>query len=1289
MAFFSSISRVLELSGSGAKSNIAETEVQLAIRRGDAARDRQQWRIASDEYRAAVAGEDELPHIWVQLGHALKEQQDLIGAMQAYQKAVILFPQDSETHVHLAHVFKRLAQYDRAIVHFLSAFHFGLESLTEERELLHLLAGEVNKGRSWEIRAWVGELDRLPAHGEESLFLDNLREMIAWNINGNDGERRVDDGGPVMVFDISDLIGFWDWSRLPTGIQRVQIEVIESALERHDLGDLRLICFIDGRDDWLEVPARMFQQLASLTRVDGRIDDKEWLSAKARLDVQLSLARPFVFPVGALLINLGTSWMLQNYFLYVRQAKQTRKIRYVPFVHDLIPVMLPGHHTLELTQDFINWALGVFDHADHFLVNSQNTRSDLLKVADRLGHPVDPEDVAVIPLDSDFRRADAAELADEVLGKWHLEPGNFVLFVSTVESRKGHFLAFEAWSRMIAELGADNVPQLVCVGSRGWLNGRVYERLATDSVLARKVTMLSGLPDPELTLLYRTCRFTIYPSLYEGWGLPVTESLCYGKVPLISDAASLPEAGGEFAVYFASGSADEFERAARRLLSDGDYRDEIERRIATEFRPRSWGDMSKQMIDQLVRFFELDNQDSSVPAAPVATPLAQVGFWHPLRRQRESHLWPGMSSGEKYRSNLGWHWPDERGCRVKDSGGELTMRIPGPHGPLRMMIGLRSDDHQQARYSIVCGACRQEGAVEPNALSWVWLDIPASHVSHEIRIDLLAHPNCDGHCATYVVKGFHILEAENEQSRRDFVEAVTLNRLDLLDVFSERRELHLASGPIGFGELQYFGPRIKVYQTADADNYAEMLNITSRANRRYCERYGIEFETFLGIKRGYFPWHAAFNRIIYLKEQMDAGYDGWILYLDADAYVYGQGCDVRDLIKGGDGDFYFAPGGGSGKKWDVNDGVFIINLGSSAARELIDAWYENFMETPDEVMQEAHDWYMIKADQQRLHEILMERPDLLDRLSMVPRQVLNDENACFIRQVLRVAGTPEERLKIIKDGVEQAVSGKNDVAKSFISWTEQEILGENNFKNTELVKTKIKLFQTADQFKYINIINITEAANKRYCDLHDIAYEKYIGVKRGYYSWQATFNRIIYLREQLVAGYDGWVIYLDADAYIFGQGYDIRELLDRGDGDYYFSPGGPTRQKWDINAGVFIINLGSTAGRDLVNCWYTHFLRTSEMEVRRASDWGMITDDQARLQEILRTRPDLLQRLAVVPRALFNSEQGSFIRQILRAAGSHEQRLHKLRQGVAEAVSGDQDAATAFGWWDEATVIAT
>lgn len=751
------------------------------VRRGDEARARRDWAAAASAYRAAVEVDPTLVPIWIQLGHALKECNQLAAAAEAYAEAARQQPGLAEAHIFLAHICKQLGRTDQAIVHFVKGLHAGERGSSQADELIRLMAQRGEKGRSALISLLRDTIDHLPTSASEAPMIGHIRRIIAETSPAH-APQKLGDGRSALVFDISDLISYYNNARLPTGIQRVQIETIEGALAREDDREIRLCCFIEGRDDWLELPLERMRAIAQLSTAAGDRFDPIWLDALADLRLFLSLTEPFEFPRGASLINLGTSWWLQNYFLFVRDAKATRGIRYIPFVHDMIPIMAPEHCTRALTQDFISWAIGVFDHADHFLCNSNATKRDLIKVAAMIDRPIDPADIAVIPLDTEFRKPGIAELPDDALGQWGLHPDGFILFVSTIESRKGHLDAFDAWIELIDELGADTVPQLVCVGNRGWLNDQIYDRLANDKRLAAKVSMLSRLSDEELSLLYRTCLFTIYPSLYEGWGLPVTESLGHVKVPLISDAASLPEAGGPFAVYFRAGATDELTAAARKLILDVDYRQELEAKIAAEFRPRAWRDLAFQISEELNRFADRDARKGIVMPPPLT---ARPGHWHPLTRNESTRVWPNMRTGEGFRSNLGWHWPEDRGCRVRREGGRLSIRLSGPHPALRILFCLIGDERSRSLWSVLLGDRLQEGGLSVQDKQWVTFDIPAANTQHEINVAFAAPPADDGAVITYFVRGFFIYAAEDSGARQDFIEAVALNQLDSLDAFGE------------------------------------------------------------------------------------------------------------------------------------------------------------------------------------------------------------------------------------------------------------------------------------------------------------------------------------------------------------------------------------------------------------------------------------------------------------------------------------------------------------------------
>lgn len=468
------------------------------------------------------------------------------------------------------------------------------------------------------------------------------------------------------MFDVSDVINYFRSARLPTGIQRVQIEVVEHAV-RDGSFDFSIACFTKETNYWIEIPRELFVRLCTLSVGDDAEGD--WDAILESLESAIVAGKPFEFVRGSILFNLGSSWWLQNYFLGVRYAKAKFGILYVPFIHDLIPMAMPELCVAELRNNFEEWIDSVFHHADYFLVNSRNTEADLTIAARR----ADAErETAVITLDADFRTAPSVSADNDIdfeaaLKQWDIERGRFALFVSTIEPRKNHALVFTAWLKLLRRHGAKNCPKLVCVGQRGWLNSEAHARLAASEELRSKIVILSDVSDAALGKLYETCICTLYPSLYEGWGLPVTESLCFGKVPIISHVASLPEAGGAFAEYFDVSSERALLESLERVVFDEDYRLARERKIADEFRPRSWQEIGAQIVSQLRRWSEAHAKpgprDGNAHAA-----IANTGAFHSLAGEIQNARGEDAKRGEIFRAGRHWWWAEPWGCWIREKG---------------------------------------------------------------------------------------------------------------------------------------------------------------------------------------------------------------------------------------------------------------------------------------------------------------------------------------------------------------------------------------------------------------------------------------------------------------------------------------------------------------------------------------------------------------------------------------------------------------------------------------------
>ncbi len=120
----------------------------------------------------------------------------------------------------------------------------------------------------------------------------------------------------------------------------------------------------------------------------------------------------------------------------------------------------------------------------------------------------------------------------------------------------------------------------------------------------------------------RSCLLTVFPSLYEGWGLPIAESLAHGKFCLASNRTSIPEVGGDLIDYFDPSDADNALAKIERLLFEP-YLAAREARLRAEYRPHTWADCARSLVRKLdpqAPQATLDPHERMTSAEPVANP---------------------------------------------------------------------------------------------------------------------------------------------------------------------------------------------------------------------------------------------------------------------------------------------------------------------------------------------------------------------------------------------------------------------------------------------------------------------------------------------------------------------------------------------------------------------------------------------------------------------------------------------------------------------------------------------
>mgnify|MGYP004655135265 CR=1 FL=1 len=154
------------------------------------------------------------------------------------------------------------------------------------------------------------------------------------------------------------------------------------------------------------------------------------------------------------------------------------------------------------------------------------------------------------------------EQEEELRRKYNL-PRNYFLCLSTLEPRKNLQLLLKAYGNLLGKRRED-VPSLVLAGRKGWLMDELLADI--ENKYPGKVVITGFIEDADLPQIYRMADCFVFPSLYEGFGMPPLEALAVGTPVISSDAASMPEVLGDHAAYFASGNEAELTKALQAFL---------------------------------------------------------------------------------------------------------------------------------------------------------------------------------------------------------------------------------------------------------------------------------------------------------------------------------------------------------------------------------------------------------------------------------------------------------------------------------------------------------------------------------------------------------------------------------------------------------------------------------------------------------------------------------------------------------------------------------------------------
>jgi len=244
-------------------------------------------------------------------------------------------------------------------------------------------------------------------------------------------------------------------------------------------------------------------------------------------------------------------------------------------VHDVIPVIHPQWHILRRRIYFRYVLKCRFPFVDQFIATSHNTRRDLLA---HYRVPGDRVEVVYEGVDEKFRPAPV--------------PKRDILCVGTLEPRKSFRAVIEVFVELVARFGISE--NLVVVGKPGWYFRDLFR---VPSGYEHRIRFAGYVSEEELIRLYQRAKLFVYPSFYEGFGLPVLEAMACGCPVVTSNVSSLPEVAGDAAILVNPKDKAQLLQAMYRVLNDPELRDRMARAGLARAAQFSWNRCAEMTLE--------------------------------------------------------------------------------------------------------------------------------------------------------------------------------------------------------------------------------------------------------------------------------------------------------------------------------------------------------------------------------------------------------------------------------------------------------------------------------------------------------------------------------------------------------------------------------------------------------------------------------------------------------------------------------------------------------------------
>lgn len=278
-----------------------------------------------------------------------------------------------------------------------------------------------------------------------------------------------------------------------------------------------------------------------------------------------------------------------------QQARECKKLKNFATVYDLIPIILSQFFLGKNDADYqrMQASLNSLTAEDYIICISEATKNDLLNHV-----KLNPERVFVTHLAANtalFYPCNDAENMASVKHKYGIPDAPYILGVSTLEPRKNLEHVIRCFAKVVQQQGIKDL-NLVLVGAKGWEYDKIFQEIANFGLSKDRIVITGYVADEDLAALYSGAMVFIYPSLYEGFGLPPLEAMQCGIPVITSNNSSLPEVVGDGGIMLDAADADGLCHSIVKLYSTPALRQEMSLKSLAQAKKFSWERCTQETI---------------------------------------------------------------------------------------------------------------------------------------------------------------------------------------------------------------------------------------------------------------------------------------------------------------------------------------------------------------------------------------------------------------------------------------------------------------------------------------------------------------------------------------------------------------------------------------------------------------------------------------------------------------------------------------------------------------------